>query len=113
MSEIHFNALKCGHQLNVVKERDLLAMDFPAVPPVPYAYEDYMGDGIGAVPAEVLRTERDLMPLVPYWSKKLGKDMIISRELSDRGGTLYCELRGDRVKISGKCQLYLSGEITV
>ena len=36
-------------------------MDFPAVPPVPYVYEDYMGAGLGAVPTEVLRTERDLM----------------------------------------------------
>jgi hypothetical protein len=49
--------------------------------------------------------------LVPYWSRILSKDRIISRQLSARGGTLYCELCGDRVKLSGKCQLYLSGEI--
>ena len=51
--------------------------------------------------------------LVPYWSRILKKDRIISRELSARGGTLYGELCGDRVKLSGKCRLYLSGEITV
>ena len=51
--------------------------------------------------------------LIPYWSKVLGKTRIISRELSPRGGTLYCEMAGQRVKISGKCKLYLIGKLMI
>ncbi|MBR3312029.1 MAG: PhzF family phenazine biosynthesis protein [Solobacterium sp.] len=175
-TEICFHALKCGHVLNVKKDGELLTMDFPAVPPVPYEYADYMGEALGYEPAQVLRTERDLMlvyddaevirnmepdfekirrfpiglsvyvtaksddpaydivcrafwpklginedpvcgsmhtTLVPYWSEVCGKRDIVSREVSPRGGTLYCTMEGDRVSISGRCVLYLTGEISV
>ena len=49
--------------------------------------------------------------LIPYWAEKLGKDKLIARQLSKRGGTLYCENYGERVKIAGKAVLYLEGEI--
>jgi PhzF family phenazine biosynthesis protein len=49
--------------------------------------------------------------LIPYWSNKLGKTTMIARQLSKRGGTIYCELVGDRVKIAGKAIHYLTGEI--
>lgn len=49
--------------------------------------------------------------LIPFWAKRLNKMRMIARQLSRRGGTLYCEDHGDRVKISGKAMLYLSGEI--
>ncbi len=58
---IQFCTKKCGHHLIVRKKRDLLMMDFPSIPPQPFAYEDYMGDAMGAKPAEVFRTDRDLM----------------------------------------------------
>jgi PhzF family phenazine biosynthesis protein len=51
--------------------------------------------------------------IVPYWSEKLGKQKLNCRQLSPRGGHLQCELVGDRVLMSGKCVLYLQGEITV
>jgi PhzF family phenazine biosynthesis protein len=51
--------------------------------------------------------------IVPYWSEKLGKTKLFCRQLSPRGGDLQCELAGDRVLMSGKCVLYLVGEITV
>ena len=51
--------------------------------------------------------------LIPYWAERLGKDKLIAKQLSKRGGTLYCEDCGDRVKISGKAVLYLQGEIFV
>ncbi len=51
--------------------------------------------------------------IVPYWSEKLGKTKLFCRQLSARGGDLQCELAGDRVLMSGKCVLYLRGEITV
>ncbi|HTQ31297.1 MAG TPA: PhzF family phenazine biosynthesis protein, partial [Opitutaceae bacterium] len=51
--------------------------------------------------------------LVPYWSERLGKKRLHTFQRSPRGGELWCELAGDRVKIAGKCALYLRGEITV
>ena len=51
--------------------------------------------------------------LVPYWAEQLGKNRLHAFQRSPRGGELWCELAGDRVKIAGKCALYLRGEITV
>ncbi len=58
---IHFNALMCGYHLIVEKQGETLTMVFPATPPVPYQYADYMGDALGAVPSEVWKTDRDLL----------------------------------------------------
>lgn len=51
--------------------------------------------------------------LVPYWSAKLGKTKLFCQQLSARGGDLQCEQAGDRVLMSGKCVLYMRGEITI
>jgi len=49
--------------------------------------------------------------LIPFWAERLGKDKMVAKQLSMRGGTLYCENSGTRVKIAGKAMLYLTGEI--
>ena len=49
--------------------------------------------------------------LIPFWAEKLQKNKMIAKQLSKRGGTLFCENCGDRVKIAGKAVLYLEGEI--
>jgi PhzF family phenazine biosynthesis protein len=49
--------------------------------------------------------------LVPYWSKRLGKKTLFARQVSARGGELWCEDRGPRVKIAGRAALYLEGTI--
>ena len=49
--------------------------------------------------------------LIPFWSVRLKKAQMVAKQLSKRGGTLYCEDCGERVKISGKAVLYLSGDI--
>lgn len=51
--------------------------------------------------------------LVPYWSQKLRKKSLSAMQLSKRGGKLYCEDLGDKVKISGRAITYMVGEITV
>ena len=51
--------------------------------------------------------------LIPYWAKELGKDKLFARQVSARGGELFCELAGDRVKIGGNAVLYMKGEIYV
>ena len=49
--------------------------------------------------------------LVPYWCERNGVAKIDARQLSARGGELFCELKGDRVLIGGKAIKYLEGEI--
>ena len=51
--------------------------------------------------------------LTPYWAARLGKTQLHARQLSPRGGELWCEQAGDRVKIAGHAVLYLRGEIEV
>ena len=49
--------------------------------------------------------------LVPYWAKKTNKTVFHARQVSSRGGELFCELVGDRVKIAGSAVKYLEGSI--
>jgi PhzF family phenazine biosynthesis protein len=51
--------------------------------------------------------------LIPYWAEKLGKNELFAKQVSFRGGELFCELVGDRVKIGGDAVLYMKGEIYV
>ncbi|SBV91016.1 putative enzyme [uncultured Eubacteriales bacterium] len=50
--------------------------------------------------------------LIPFWAERLRKSKLTAKQLSKRGGVLYCENCGDRVKIAGKAVLYLQGEIS-
>jgi len=49
--------------------------------------------------------------LIPYWAEKLGKSKLHAYQLSARQGELWCELKGDRVLISGNAVTYLKGEV--
>jgi predicted PhzF superfamily epimerase YddE/YHI9 len=49
--------------------------------------------------------------LIPYWAKRLGKNSLHAYQISARRGELWCELKGDRVQMSGKAVTYLKGEI--
>jgi len=49
--------------------------------------------------------------LIPYWAKQLGKSSLFARQLSARGGEIWCGDQDDRVKIAGKAVLYAEGEI--
>jgi PhzF family phenazine biosynthesis protein len=51
--------------------------------------------------------------LIPYWAKRLGKQKLLARQVSARGGELACEDRGARVHISGRAALYMEGAIHV
>jgi PhzF family phenazine biosynthesis protein len=51
--------------------------------------------------------------LIPYWADRLGKNELFARQVSQRGGEIYCELIGDRVKMAGDAVLYLKGEIYI
>jgi len=51
--------------------------------------------------------------LMPYWSEKLQNNELRSKQVSSRGGELFCTLDKDRIKISGRAVTYLSGEIEI
>ena len=49
--------------------------------------------------------------LIPYWAQRLSKKKLTALQLSRRGGELFCEDAGERVKIGGRAVAYLQGEI--
>ena len=51
--------------------------------------------------------------LTPYWSKKLNKKELSAIQLSQRGGVLSCEDKGERIIIGGKAVLYMKGKIYI
>ena len=51
--------------------------------------------------------------VVPYWAATLGKASLVCRQASARGGVMWCELAGNRVKLAGTAVLYASGTISL
>ncbi len=49
--------------------------------------------------------------LVPFWAAELGRNKLKSRQLSVRGGTMDCELKGSRVVVAGACTLIARGKL--
>ena len=160
--------------LSVRRERDLLAMDFPALPPWPCeGPPSALLEGLGKNPAAVVQIEdnyfvvyeheqdvRAIRPdlrlleklhpagvaitapgydsdfvsryfapsygipedpvtgsthcsLAPYWAERLGKSTLHARQVSERGGEVWCELNGQRVILKGRAVLTLRGELLI
>ncbi len=51
--------------------------------------------------------------IAPYWCARLNKQKIHARQGGSRQGELWCELKGERVLLSGYSQLYLEGKIQI
>lgn len=51
--------------------------------------------------------------IVPLWAQKLGKEKLVARQASKRGGTLYCEMHGDRLSLAGTAVLYSVADLYV
>ena len=51
--------------------------------------------------------------LVPFWAERLGKKRLHARQVSARGGELFCERRPDGIVIAGHAVLYMEGVLTV
>jgi len=159
-------------KLTVVREGELLAMDFPSQPPSSCKIPKELVQGLGRKPLEVLCSEDYLVlfsrekevlrlnpdmrmlkeldlrgvivtakgdevdfvsrffapkfgidedpvtgsahcALIPYWARKLGKKNMHARQISPRGGELFCKDRGDRVVIAGKAVKFMEGHITI
>jgi len=51
--------------------------------------------------------------LIPFWSEKLGKTKMEAKQLSQRGGHLWVEQRGERVQMGGQCVFYMKGDFII
>ena len=51
--------------------------------------------------------------LIPYWSVKLGKNKMLAKQISPRGGIIQCKHIGDRVEIGGQAITYMTGKIEI
>ena len=47
--------------------------------------------------------------LAPYWAERLGKKQMHAKQVSRRGGDVFCCVAGDRVEISGGAVKYMEG----
>ena len=47
--------------------------------------------------------------LIPFWSSRLGKQTLFAKQISERGGELFCENKDERVIVAGKARTYATG----
>ena len=51
--------------------------------------------------------------LAPYWAEKLGKNILSAKQVSKRGGNISCEVKADRVVLSGNAVTFMVADITL
>ncbi len=51
--------------------------------------------------------------LAPYWSKRLGKTSLYAKQISNRGGTIFCTVTPDRVFIKGSAVTYSVSQLNI
>ena len=51
--------------------------------------------------------------LIPFWSEKLQKTKMEAQQLSQRGGHLWVEQKGERVLMGGECVFFMKAEISL
>ena len=51
--------------------------------------------------------------LIPYWTERLSKTHLHARQVSERGGELWCEMAGARVIIKGNAVLTVEGTLLI
>lgn len=52
--------------------------------------------------------------LAPYWAEKLNKHNLTAKQLSFRGGDIFCELKGNNIiTISGQAVTFMEAEIMI
>ncbi len=160
-------------KLSVVREKELLSMDFPAITPVDCSIPAALANSLAPAPRVVLQANenyyvvyeqendvRNARPdfsllerlhpygvcvtapgtncdfvsryfapsygipedpvtgsthcaLIPYWANRLAKKSLFARQISPRGGDLWCEHNDSRVAIKGTAALYLEGTISI
>jgi len=96
-------------QLQTLKARGLIITAPAEEPGLDYIYRWFGGEntGIDEDPA----TGSAQCSLMPYWSQRLGRSSLSSKQCSERIGEFDCRLQGDRVEAAGYAVTYLRGEI--
>lgn len=51
--------------------------------------------------------------LAPYWAKTLGKKKLSAYQASFRGGHILCEIKNERVFITGQAITFMKGDIYI
>ena len=51
--------------------------------------------------------------LIPYWYDRTGIKKFKSKQISERGGEIFCEYHYKRIHISGYARLYMKGKILI
>lgn len=51
--------------------------------------------------------------IAPYWAKKLNRNKLVGKQLSQRTGIVQCEVIGDKVILLGNAVDYMSGIVTI
>ncbi len=51
--------------------------------------------------------------LAPYWARRLGRTVLNARQVSKRGGSIGCEVKSDRVLLTGQAVTVMSGVMMV
>lgn len=49
--------------------------------------------------------------LMPYWTARLGRQVLHAKQLSSRGGELFCELQGERTLLGGYARIFMRGTL--
>ena len=82
----------------------------PGEPPADFVSR-FFAPGVG-IPEDPV-TGSAHCTLIPYWARNLRRATLRALQVSARGGELFCEDAGTRVKIGGRAVTYLAGEIEV
>jgi len=51
--------------------------------------------------------------LIPFWAERLGRKELLAKQISRRGGKLFCRDAGERVLIAGEAMVYCRGELEI
>lgn len=51
--------------------------------------------------------------LIPFWAERLSKNSLYARQISQRGGELFCKHQNNRALMAGKCKIYFEGNISI
>lgn len=102
----------CGEISRVLRQQNLWGMIVTAKGDEGYDFVSRFFAPDKGVPEDPV-TGSAHCTLTPFWAKRLSKKTMRARQVSPRGGDLTCTDEGARTVISGRCALYLSGEIEV
>ncbi|MCW2253935.1 PhzF family phenazine biosynthesis protein [Providencia alcalifaciens] len=51
--------------------------------------------------------------IAPLWAKRLNKNQLVGHQISARGGMILCHVGNERIKLTGKAALFLTGTLHI